>query len=189
VIVALSYTNVMPAGEHPRVGISRCLLGDKVRYNGTHKRDTALIDAMSRYVEWVPVCPEVEIGMGTPREPMELVARADGLPWAGERVRLLCLRTGEDWTDRMQAWAHERVEALKPLKLSGFIFKARSPSCGIDGVLIRGGEVERVGQGLFAQVLVAALPDVLVADEEGLIHAADRDNFLKRIRAYNVHAT
>ena len=187
-IVALSHPDVMLAMERPRVGISRCLLGDEVRYDGTHKRDAALIDALSRHVEWVPICPEVEIGMGTPREPIELVARADGVPSAGERVRLVGVSSGRDWTDRMQAWARDRVRALMPLDLSGYVFKARSPSCGIHGVPVHARDRDRVGRGLFAQALMAALPDLPVADEEGLAHAAGRDDFLKRIRAYHARA-
>ena len=171
--------------ERPRVGISRCLLGDDVRYDGTHKRDATLIDALSHHVEWVPVCPEVEIGMGTPREPIELVARADGVPSAGAHVRLLGVSSGEDWTDRMQAWARARLEALAKLRLSGYVLKARSPSCGTRGVPVHGETVERVGRGLFAQALVTALPDVPVADEEELACAAGRDDFLRRIRAYH----
>ncbi len=174
--------------ERPRVGISRCLLGDPVRYDGTHKRDAALVDALSPHVEWVSVCPEVEIGMGTPREPIGLVARAHGVPSAGARVRLVGLSTGEDWTDRMQTWAWERMDALTPLRLSGYVFKARSPSCGIHGVPVHAGAMERVGRGLFAQVLITALPDLPVADEEELTHTASRDDFLRRIRAYHARA-
>ncbi len=174
--------------ERPRVGISRCLLGDAVRYDGTHKRDAVLVDTLSRHVEWVPVCPEVEIGMGTPREPIGLVAHAHGVPSAGARVRLVGLSTGEDWTGRMQAWAHERLKALVPLGLSGYVFKARSPSCGIHGVPVQAGDMERVGRGLFAQVLIAAMPDLPVADEEELTHTAGRDDFLGRVRAYHVRA-
>ena len=174
--------------ERPRVGISRCLLGDDVRYDGTNKRHAALIDALSRHVEWVPVCPEVEIGMGTPREPIELVARADGVPSAGAHVRLLGANSGADRTDRMQAWARERLQALATLGLSGYVFKARSPSCGPRDVPVHGGSVARIGRGLFAQVFVAALPDVPVADEDELACAAGRDDFLRRIRAHHGRA-
>ena len=126
--------------ELPRVGVSRCLLGDEVRYDGTHRRDAALIDALSRHVEWVSVSPEVEIGMGTPREPIEL-ARADGVPSAGAHVRLLGVNSAEDWTDRMQAWARERLRSLVALGLSGYVCKARSPSCGTRDVPVRRGSV------------------------------------------------
>jgi uncharacterized protein YbbK (DUF523 family) len=167
--------------DRPRVGISGCLLGDKVRYDGTHKRDEAVIAALGPHVEWVPVCPEVEIGMGTPREPIRLVARRDRAPSADNRVRLMGVNSGGDWTERMQAWSRERVGALMSLNLSGCVLKARSPSCGIHGVPVHGGEVERTGRGLFAQALLDALPDLPVEDEEGLADPRAREEFLQRI--------
>ena len=123
--------------------------------------------------------------MGTPREPIELVARVDGVPPAGEHVRLLGVRSGEDWTDRMQAWARERVRALMPLRLSGFVLKAGSPSCGVRGVPVHAGNTQRAGRGLFAQALVDAMPDLPVADEEGLAQPAGLDDFLRRVRAHH----
>ena len=173
--------------ERPRVGVSRCLLGDHVRYDGTHRLDAALVDALGRHVEWVSLCPEVEIGMGTPREPVGLVAHAPGVPPARAGVRLLGLSTGEDWTDRMETWARERSKALTSLGLSGYVFKARSPSCGIHSVPVHAGDAGRVGRGFFAQALITALPDLPVADEEELRHAAGRDEFLRCIRAYRVY--
>jgi uncharacterized protein YbbK (DUF523 family) len=167
--------------DRPRVGISRCLLGDAVRYDGTHKRDDALIGALGRHVEWVPVCPEVEVGMGTPREPIRLVARREGVPSAGAVVWLIGVSSGRDWTERMHAWARERAHALIPLDLAGYIFKARSPSCGIHGVPVHDGDVEREGRGLFAQALIDALPDLPVADEEGLADPRAREEFLQRV--------
>lgn len=156
----------------PRVGISRCLLGDEVRYDGTHKRDEALIEALNRHVEWVPVCPEVEVGMGTPREPIQLVARGDRAPSGAGRVRLLGVTTGEDWTERMHTWAEARVRDLAALGLSGYVLKARSPSCGLR---------EETGRGLFAQALVEAMPDLPVADEEMLRDPDARQEFLDRV--------
>jgi uncharacterized protein YbbK (DUF523 family) len=149
----------------PRVGISRCLLGDDVRYDGTHKRADDLLASLGRHVEWVPVCPEVEVGMGTPREPIQLVSAAG-------RVRLLGVTSGEDWTERMQAWARERIELLRRLNLSGFVLKARSPSCGV-----RGG-------GMFAQALIDAMPDLPVAEEDDLADALSREVFLAKVRAF-----
>ena len=183
----------------PRVGISRCLLGEDVRYDGTHKLDAALIAALAPHVEWVPVCPEVEVGMGTPREPIQLVAREDGVPSAGARVRLLGVTSGDDWTARMHAWAHARADALRRLQLSGFILKARSPSCGIRDVRIecgppKGGHYVRSvrlqpdqgqpdqGRGLFAQAIIDAMPDLPVADEDELRDPATLGEFLTRIR-------
>jgi len=167
----------------PRVGISRCLLGDEVRYDGTHKRDESLIAALGRYLEWVPVCPEVEVGMGTPREPIQLVAAADGVPSAAECVRLIGVHSEQDWTERMHGWARQRVAALQALNLSGFVLKARSPSCGIDGVRVVHDDGEALsGRGLFAQALIEAMPDLPIEDEARLSDPGARDEFLARVR-------
>jgi uncharacterized protein YbbK (DUF523 family) len=95
--------------DRPRIGISRCLLGDEVRYDGGHKRDPFLVETFGRFVEWVPVCPEVEMGMGTPREPIHLVASRDGVPSGEHRVRLLGVRSAHDWTRDMDRWRRMRV--------------------------------------------------------------------------------
>jgi uncharacterized protein YbbK (DUF523 family) len=148
----------------PRVGISRCLLGDEVRYDGGHKRHALLLDALGPQVEWLPVCPEVEVGMGTPREPVHLVA-------AGAGVRMLGVTSGRDWTDAMEQFASQRAAALKAAGIAGYILKARSPSC--DPRL-----------GLFARALADALPDLPVVDEEQLGTREAADAFLARVRAY-----
>ena len=150
--------------DRPRLGISACLLGEPVRYDGAHKRDAWLVEVIGPRVEWVAVCPEVEVGMGTPREPIELVAQTP------ERLRLVGVNSGKDWTDLMQAWADNRIQELSALGLSGYIFKARSPSCGI-------------GQtpGLFALAVMHAMPDLPIADEDDLSDAAARMDFLKRV--------
>lgn len=166
----------------PRVGISRCLLGEDVRYDGTHKLDADLIEALTPHVEWVPVCPEVEIGMGTPREPIHLVARDNGVPSADARVGLFGVTSGIDWTARMHVWARARADALRELQLSGFILKARSPSCGIRDVRIE--DAPRTGRGLFAQAIVDAMPDLPVADEDELRDPVVRGEFLTRVRGF-----
>ena len=166
--------------ERPRVGISRCLLGDEVRYDGTHRLDETVIAWLGPHVEWVPVCPEVEIGMGTPREPIQLVKSAGGVRSLDARVRLIGVQSGIDWTGRMHAWAAARAAALAALGLSGYVFKARSPSCGIDDVVIRDVE-ERRGRGLFAEAVINAFPDLPVADEASLADAAVRASFLERV--------
>lgn len=107
----------------PRVGISQCLLGDRVRHDGGHKRDAALLHALSSHVEWVPVCPEVEVGMGIPREPIQLVRARDGTPAAAQDVRLRGVTTGDDWTGRMVDFARRRVRELAAHQLSGFVLK------------------------------------------------------------------
>jgi uncharacterized protein YbbK (DUF523 family) len=167
--------------SRPRVGISRCLVGDEVRYDGTHRLDETVIALLGPYVEWVPVCPEVEVGMGTPREPIQLVAGPDGVPSMDERVRLVGITSGEDWTERMHAWARDRAQELAQLNLSGYVFKARSPSCGIHEVVVHAVDGERHGRGLFAQALIAALPDLPVTDEAALADAATRARFLDRV--------
>jgi len=164
----------------PRIGISRCLLGDLVRYDGTHKRDESVLGMFGDDVEWVAVCPEVEVGMGTPREPIQLVAHPDGVRSGSQRVLLLGVTSGEDWTERMRTWARDCVETLRALDLSGFILKARSPSCGVQGVAIQSGP--DAGRGLFAQTLIESLPGLPVEDEDRLQDPAVRDAFLRRVR-------
>jgi uncharacterized protein YbbK (DUF523 family) len=172
----------------PRVGISRCLLGEAVRYDGAHKRQPALIDDLAPWVEWVSVCPEVEVGMGVPREPIQLVADAHGHPAGRERVRLVGVTSGTDWTAPMDGWARARIPALG--LLSGFVLKARSPSCGPDAVAVVHGRgpqthVTSTGRGLFAQVLREILPDLPVEHEEALVDPPARQAFLARVRAYH----
>jgi uncharacterized protein YbbK (DUF523 family) len=153
-----------------RVGVSQCLLGESVRYDGGHKLDRVLIEALGRYVEWVPVCPEVEVGLGTPREPMHLV----GDPHA---PRLVTITTGMDHTDPMTRFARQRVRELEALNLSGFVFKSASPSCGISGVPL--------GPGLFARAFMEHFPEVPV-EEEGRLHDPQiLKSFLERVFDYH----
>jgi uncharacterized protein YbbK (DUF523 family) len=175
---------VMPAFSRPRVGISRCLLGDAVRYDGGHKRDSMVLEALGRYVEWVAVCPEVEAGMGTPREPIHLVASPDGVPSGRHRVRLLGVASGHDWTDEIDRWRRSRIRELGALDLSGFVLKQASPSCGVHGVGIQSANGGASGRGLFAQALIETLPNLPV-EEEGRLHDARAcEEFLARVRAY-----
>lgn len=174
------------AHGRPRVGISRCLLGDEVRYDGGHKRDALLLSSLDSIVEWVPVCPEVEAGMGTPREAIDLVASADGVPAGEPRVRLLGVTSRTDWTATMTSVAAERVPALLALGLDGYVLKADSPSCGLEGVRVhRTDGVTRDGRGLFAEALVAAFPDLPIEDERRLADQAHRDDFIERVRAHH----
>ncbi len=169
--------------SRPRVGISRCLLGDEVRYDGGHKREPSLLEALAGIVEWVPVCPEVEVGMGVPREPIELAILAPhkGAPYGASSLRLVGVQSGEDWTARMQIWAAQRLAELAGLKLSGFVLKARSPSCGLHAVPVRDGDPAR---GLFADALVRAMPGLPVEDEERLRDSDVRAQFVAELRAY-----
>src|SRR5512138_2013851 len=110
-----------------RIGISSCLLGKKVRYDGGHKLDRYLTDTLGEYFEWVPVCPEVEAGFGTPRETMRLVQ-------ADDQVRLVTLKSGSDLTAPMEDYARKKVKELQSAELSGYVLKSDSPSCGMERV-------------------------------------------------------
>jgi uncharacterized protein YbbK (DUF523 family) len=152
-----------------------------VRYDGTHRLDARITELLGPLVEWVAVCPEVEVGMGTPREPIQLVASADGVPSGDRLVRLRGVRSGHDWTERMAEWARRRVPELAALDLSGYVFKAGSPSCGIDDAAIDAVDGERLGSGLFAQALIDALPDLPVIDEKSLGDATRLAQFLEQV--------
>jgi uncharacterized protein YbgA (DUF1722 family)/uncharacterized protein YbbK (DUF523 family) len=171
--------------DRPRIGISRCLLGDEVRYDGGHRRDPFLVSTFGRFVEWVPVCPEVEVGMGTPREPIQLVARGDGVPSDGQTVRLVGVKSREDWTAPMTAFAASRARELKSADLAGYVLKKDSPSCGLERVRVHhGARVTRTGRGLFAEALVGELPNLPVEEEGRLNDPALRENFVERVFAY-----
>src|SRR5947199_911314 len=159
-----------------RIGISACLLGQEVRYNGGHKRDAFLTDTFGRYVEWVPVCPEVEVGMGTPRPPIRLERR-------GEKVRLVMPSSGADLTDSMREWSRRRVEVLAGMDLDGYVLKKDSPSCGLERVKVYAGAgaPSKDGRGLFAEALTARLPDLPVEEEGRLNDPLPRENFIARV--------
>jgi len=162
-----------------RIGISACLLGDAVRFDGGHKRDSFLTDTLGPFVEWLKVCPEVEVGMGTPRETLRLYRD-------GDAVRMLTTRTQIDHTDNMMRWAKRRVERLAAEDLSGYVLKKDSPSCGMERVKVYStrGMPERTGRGLFATVLLARLPNLPVEEEGRLSDPRLRENFIERVFAY-----
>jgi FdhD protein len=164
--------------ERPRVGVSACLLGERVRYDAGHKRDAWLVDELGPRVEWVPVCPEVEIGLGTPREPIRLEREADG------RLSLITIHTRRDLTGTMRRFGDARIDALQRSGLDGYVFKADSPSCGPSGVAVEGASGGETGRGLFADAVVAALPDLPVADERELSDPRARDRFVARVFAH-----
>jgi len=163
----------------PRIGISSCLLGEEVRFDGGHKRDTFLTQVLDSYVEWVRVCPEVEVGMGVPRETLRLV-RVDG------DTRMLTTRTGVDHTDSMRAWAKKRAAALAGMDLRGYVLKKDSPSCGMERVKVYGdGGGARVGIGTYAEVLKARFPSLPIEEEGRLTDPVLRENFIERVFAYD----
>jgi len=162
-----------------RVGISACLLGQKVRFDGGHKHNAFLTETFGRFVEWVPVCPEVECGLGTPRESMRLVRVEGG-------VRLLSVKSGVDLTVQVERFSRSRVSTLAREDLSGYVLKKDSPSCGFERVKVydRHGTPVRGGRGLFAAALVDAFPHLPVEEEGRLADPRLRDNFVERVFAY-----
>jgi uncharacterized protein YbbK (DUF523 family) len=178
-----SYNAVMShADDRPRVGISRCLLGDEVRYDGGHKRDAVVVATLGALVEWVPVCPEVEAGMGTPREAIDLVARDDLFPAGAARVRLIGVTSRRDWTDTMTRFSFAWARQLQREHLDGYVLKSDSPSCGLERVRVhRGDDVSHDGRGLFAEALVSVFPDLPIEEERGLHDAEVRHRFLDRV--------
>ena len=162
-----------------RLGISACLLGQKVRFDGGHKRDAFLVEVFGRYVEWVPVCPEVEMGLGVPRDTLRLERQ-------GDDIRLMMPKTGADYTERMRAFAAQRLEALARERLCGYILKKDSPSCGIERVRLHqhNGMPRKSGQGSFAAALMRYCPHLPVEEEGRLNDPRLRENFVTRVFAY-----
>jgi len=161
-----------------KIGISSCLLGNKVRYDGGHKLDRYIRDTLGQYFQFIPVCPEVECGLPVPRESMRLVGDIAS-------PRLMTTRTAADHTQRMLSWAASRVQDLEKEDLCGFIFKKDSPSSGMQRVKIYNtkGMAERKGSGIFAQAFMAHFPRLPVEDEGRLHDPKLRENFIERIFA------
>ena len=159
-----------------RIGVSSCLLGQSVRFDGGHKHDRYLTDTLGEYLEFVPVCPEVEAGFPVPRETFRLV----GDP---ENPRFITTRTQVDHTERMTAWAERRVRELERENLCGFIFKSDSPSSGLMRVKVYNakGMAEKKGVGVFARVFTRHFP-LLPVEEEGRLNDAKlREMFIEQI--------
>lgn len=159
-----------------RIGISSCLLGESVRYDGGHKRDAYLVRTLGRYVEFVPVCPEMGIGLGVPRAPIQLVGRPDAPRARGRDDPTL------DVTNRLAMYGRKQAERLADV--SGYIFKSRSPSCGLEHVPVHTPGRTRGGRGVYASALLARQPWLPATEETGLTDPDLRDNFLERVFAY-----
>lgn len=164
------------AEEKIRIGISSCLLGEKVRFDGQHKRDPYIVNTLGEFFEFVPVCPEVEFGLPIPRPALRLVGEVDD-------PRLVFSRSGEDITEAMQAWARQRVRQLEEMDLCGFIFKKGSPSSGMERVKVyppQGMPVNR-GVGVFARAFMNHFP-LLPVEEDGRLHDPKlRENFIESL--------
>ena len=173
-------SEALSTDERPiRLGVSSCLLGNEVRFDGGHKRDRFITDLLGSFVEWVPVCPEVEVGMGTPRPALRLVRE-------GDDVQMVEIKSGRDHTRTMQRYSGKRVRELKGLDLCGYILKKDSPSCGMTRVKVyeEKGMPTRQGRGLYASVLMEAYPNLPFEDEGRLNDANLRENFIERVFAY-----
>jgi uncharacterized protein YbbK (DUF523 family) len=159
-----------------RLGISACLLGEAVRYDGEHKRDQQLLAAFGDLVQWLPVCPEVECGLPVPRPPMRL----EGDP---DQPRLVSIQSREDLTERLSNWAFERVRALEAENLAGFVFKSRSPSCGFGsvGVFDADGLPLGEGSGLFVRICEKHWPRMPIEESDRLHDPQHLQEFLDRI--------
>lgn len=176
--------------ERPRVGISSCLLGQPVRYDGGHKRDPFLVETFGAYVEWVPVCPELEAGFGLPRPSMSLylvdaATRERGGRFPADAIGVRLNKDGTDVTQRLRHYSRKRAEQLADSGLSGYVLKKDSPSCGMERVKVyTTGMPERGGRGVFAEALMARLPNLPVEEEGRLGDPRLRENFIERIFAY-----
>ena len=173
--------HVKPGGSVPlenriKIGISACLLGHKVRWNGGHTRDPYLVDTLGMYLEYLPVCPEVECGLGIPRETLRLVGDPDN-------PLLVTSKTNIDHTRQMNRWALKRVKELEKENLCGFVFKKNSPSSGLHRVPVKNfkGMPQKKGRGLFAQTFTEHFP-LIPAEEEGRLNDPKlREMFIEQI--------
>jgi uncharacterized protein YbbK (DUF523 family) len=165
--------------EKIRVGISSCLLGERVRYDGGHKLDHCLKDALGRSIEWVRVCPEVESGLPVPREMMRLEEAPEG-------IRLVTTHSGLDHTKMVREWTRKKLIAVAAAGLCGFVFKSRSPSCGVRRVKIFAvsGAPVRTGSGIFASAFIEEFPLIPVEEEDRLRDPSLRMSFLTRVLAF-----
>jgi uncharacterized protein YbgA (DUF1722 family)/uncharacterized protein YbbK (DUF523 family) len=164
-----------------RIGISSCLLGDEVRFDGGHKRDAFLTGTLAPFVEWIRVCPEVEVGMGIPRETLRLVNVAGD-------TRMITTRTSVDHTDAMRAYAVRRTKQLAAMDLRGYVLKKDSPSCGMERVKVydaQGNAPARIGVGTYAAVLKERFPALPIEEEGRLQDPVLRENFIERVFAYD----
>jgi uncharacterized protein YbgA (DUF1722 family)/uncharacterized protein YbbK (DUF523 family) len=175
----------------PRIGVSACLLGQPVRFDGGHKRDSFLVETFGPHVEWVPLCPEMEAGLGTPRETMRLMLRGRpdrerGETYGPDRVAMVVHKTGADVTPLMQRYSERKVAELVDHGLNGFILKKDSPSCGMERVKVypATGPSERGGRGVFAAALMTRLPNLPVEEEGRLNDPQLRENFVERVFAH-----
>jgi uncharacterized protein YbgA (DUF1722 family)/uncharacterized protein YbbK (DUF523 family) len=168
-----------PAPAAPiRLGVSACLLGQEVRYDAGHKRESFVADVLSRYFQLVPVCPEVAIGMGVPREPIRLEGSAEAPRAVGVKIKSL------DVTDQLRDYGREMAGRLADI--SGYILKSKSPSCGMKRVKLyaANGQMSKAGTGIYAAEIMRTKPLLPVEEEGRLDDPVLRENFIGRVYAY-----
>lgn len=173
--------DITPADPHPiRIGVSSCILGEEVRWNGGHARQRWVADVLDLFVQYHPVCPEVEVGMGVPRPTVRLQQ-------VGGTVRMTDPQSGADWTASMNRFSRTRAADLADLDLCGFILKKDSPTCGMERVKVHhesGGGSSKSGQGLFAAALQQRYPYLPLEEDGRLNDAKLRETFIERVFAY-----
>ena len=165
----------MPSDDKLKIGISQCLLGSQVRHDGGHKANPYVLEMLAPHFQWVPVCPEVEAGMGVPREPVRLRASNEGLRMAGAD-------SGTDHTDAMNEFAVRKLEDLADAGLSGYILKSGSPSCGLE---VKAEGSDETVQGLFAKALTDAFPSIPVIEETLLADPQKRQLWVEQVFVYS----
>lgn len=168
-----------PGPTRVRLGVSTCLLGEPVRWNGGHSRSRILTETLAQHMEFVSVCPEIELGLGAPRETLRLVGEV------AEKARLVFGRSGEDITERMAEWSRRRADELAGLDLDGYVLKKDSPTCGMERVKLYDGNdlVRNLGIGIYARALMARMPDLPIEEDGRLTNAGLRESFLERVYA------
>lgn len=164
------------------VGVSQCLLGERVRYDGQHKHDRYITGTLGQFFDWVPICPEVECGLPIPREAMRLIGESKDQP-----PKLMTRKTKKDITPMMVEWAEQRLDQLVNENICGYIFKSRSPSSGMTGVKIYSadGMPKWTGPGIFAGMLQKRMPSLPVIDEGRLHDPGLRENFIEHVFVYH----
>ncbi|CDZ78451.1 hypothetical protein BN59_02761 [Legionella massiliensis] len=165
--------------KHLLLGISSCLLGEKVRFDGGHKRDNFICDFLANYVDFLPICPEVAIGLGVPRPALHLRGNC-------EHPRLVEAKdSSRDYTSNMVEFSIQCMKGLN--EICGYILKSKSPSCGLKNVKVYQDEGQRplAGLGLYARVLKQTFPNLPIEEEGRLNDPRLRENFVERIFIYN----
>lgn len=163
--------------EKIKLGISSCLLGEETRYDGKAKTDYSIIKNFSKYVEWVPVCPEIESGLSVPREKITLKEKRNAAVYAEG------LETQKDFTELIKEYTTQKLKSLKEENLYGFIFKSKSPSCGLydTPIALRNGVTKRNNAGLFASSFTEYFPFIPIIDEKNFHIPEEQENFFERV--------